>query len=208
MDRHQLDHLFGTFCRLDPDRCFSFDTSLSLLCHRCTSIYSTFLVISLFALAFRWRGQILQFRTRFAIGSLAIALLAICGAQVGLQEFFPPYGGGEQARIISGGLVALGLFLLSQVSKEGFPLIKGSLLQLFLLLGTIAFHLFLINISFIYNSVTTTLGLAWLYHQINSQVFENWLKDKPPVFRHGVIIVFILLEWGALYAINVMKIHV
>jgi uncharacterized membrane protein len=208
MDRQHLDHYLGTFCHLDPERAFSFDSVLSLLCHRCTSIYSTFLIVTLFALLFSWRGQVLKWTSQFSLGCMAIGFLALCGLQVAVQEFFHPWGGGEQARILTGSFVAIGLFQLSQLSKEEASPKVGTWLQLFLLIGAIAFHLLMIRLSFIYNSMTTVVGLIWLYHQINAQVLEPWISKKSFVFRHGILITMILLEWSALFAINVMKIHV
>lgn len=208
MDRHQFDHLLGTFCHLDSARSYSFDSVLSLICHRCTSIYSTFLIITLLALALSWKGQILNWKTKSSVAISAISLLTICGLQVLIQDLSPLWGGGSSARVITGALVALGLFQLSQLTKDDFPLPKGTWIQLIALSSALVIHLFLLGESFIYNSVTTLAGLAWLYYQINLHVLEPLISGRPPLIRHGAILICIFLEWAALYAINVAKIHV
>jgi len=208
MDRQELDHLLGTFCHLDRGRCYSFDDGFSLLCHRCTAIYSTFLLVCLLAFFFSWRGQILRFRSKMAVGTMAVLFLAICGVQVLIQEWAPGLAGGHWGRIASGCFVAIGLFQLSRLSGDDFPLPAGSWYFSLLLVACMVIHVVLLRDSFTYNSLTTVVGLIWLYHQINLQVLDPWIQGRGVVIRHGLAVVCILLEWSALYAINVMKIHV
>ena len=207
MDRQAIDHLLGTFCHLDLGRSFPFDVGHSLICHRCTSIYSSFLLVTLFAWAFKWKGQILNWVSKKAVFICAATLLAICGVQVGLQ-FLDPNWGHPLARIITGALVAVGLFQLSQLSRDDFPLKPGQGYQPLLLIGFFALHLFILHQSFVYNSITTLAGLVWLYHQINFQVLAPWLEGKSSIVKHSLIVLAIGIEWLALYAINVQKIHV
>ncbi len=197
-----FDLKLRAFCHLQPQRSFAYGENLhSLLCHRCTGIYSGFLLAWAYGLAFQWKGKWGRNPLWFQL-MIGVVFLCFSGIQVYLEETWGPSALTDwKLRFLLGCLAGLSLrqmtFLMTDIPQKGPAWWTLAMFPLMVLV-----HGFLSMNSFFWASLTSLIGLIWLYWCVNhALVIANFPKCKN---AHMLILLPLIIagEWALLYWIN------
>ena len=200
-----LNELLHTFCHIKAERGFLYGQDAALLCHRCSGIYSGFLLFFTLATLTRWNGRWTERGHKFQPYFSAAVLLGICGIQVFIQQYDGDSGGGGFARFLVG--MGVGLALTQGVCAQLLKKESRARPFVFYVFPLVALHAFLGSTSFVYHQWSTLPGLLVLYVVINLLLLEGWIPKAGWGKRTGLIGLAIGLEWFFLYYMNVGRYH-
>lgn len=206
MDLPPLNELLHTFCHIKAERGFSYGQEAALLCHRCSGIYSGFLLMLILASLTGWNGRWTERGHRFQPYFSAAVLLGICGLQVLIQKFDGDSGGGGIARFVVG--MGVGLALTQGICAQLIKKEARSRPFVFLLFPLLGLHTFLGATFFVYHQWSTLPGLLTLYAVINVLLLDGWIPKTEKWKKAGWVSFAIILEWLFLYYMNVGRYHV
>ena len=192
------------FCHLRPERSFSYAGGLqSLLCHRCSAIYSSFLLALLAAWAMRWNGRWSRTGQPLAEVVVAAGLVLLSLVQVEAEDLFGDFVLTEApARFFVGGLTGFGLLQLNRIFQqaEGTSRPRSLLLALPVLL--LIPHYVAARHSWWYSSSTTAAGVLAIYFAMNSAVLRSFFPAATRLRLAPWTLLLMALEWTGIYFYN------
>jgi len=196
-----------TFCHLRHERSFDFGHELhSLLCHRCSGIYSGFLIFFLLGWVLRYRGYWRPNLRPLHSLVLGAGLLSLSVFQVWIQKATTnPFLTGGTARFAIGALTGLGLLHLYYGMLEEPKEKKVKPLMFFYFLVTLGLHGTLSHLSMLWVSGTSLLGLVFVYGLMNHLVIESMFPRLKMSYKVGLVPLFVALEWSLLFWNNVLR---
>lgn len=200
----ELQPHLHAFCHLKPERSFLYEGDLqSLLCHRCTGIYSGFLIVLLIGLFMRWNGQWKGFSIK-AAGVTSALLVGLSLLQVWTEDLFGLFWlTSDSSRFIVGCLTGLGLF---QFNRMIHPKLENSKQTpwWFMIIFVVVFviHLQLASKNYHYSSWVALLGATSIYFVMNFAVLQSFLEKSSRFVLSLGAIVMIALEWTMIYMVN------
>lgn len=136
---------------------------------------------------------------------IAGGMLLITVLQVGYREFIgESWFTHHTLRFCFGVLTGFGLYQFMLLSDEGKNNKKAYAIWILLCISAIlmAMHTYLSYESFIYNSLSTLLGLIVLYILINSYVLISFFPKINKLFLPLLVIILIIAEWSFLFYYN------
>ncbi len=196
-----------TFCHLRNERSFDFGNELhSLICHRCSGIYSGFLIFFVMSFFLKYRGSFRGSEKNNSILILGCVLLSLSGIQVLIQKVTtdPLFTGGS-ARFIIGSLTGLGLLHLYFGLQETKEKPQRKLWIPLVLLFTLLLHALLSHGSLWWVNITSLAGLVFVYILMNALVIESLLPKITYIHKILLTLACIGLEWSLLYWNNISR---
>jgi uncharacterized membrane protein len=211
MEVPPLNELLHTFCHIKVERGFSYGEELAFLCHRCSGIYSGFLLMFILATLTRWNGRWTERGHVYQPYFSAAFLLGICGLQVLIQQYDGDSGGGGLARFVVG--IGVGLALTQGVCAQLKKKESSSRLFGYFILPILLLHTYLGSTFLFYHQWSTLPGLLALYAVINVLLLDDWFPksegQKKETLKKVICVgLAIGLEWLFLYYMNVGRYHV
>lgn len=224
---HDLLH---TFCHLKTERGFEYLEGPAFLCHRCSGIYTGFMICFVLAAFLRWNGRWSSGGHRYQAYISAGLLLASCGLQVLTQQWDALlWMGGGWIRYIAG--CAVGLALVQVVCSQWHEPSESSsdnpsgsspssaTLQVsgrsacrsglwWILPVALVLHAWLLQGHYLYHRLSVLSSLLALYAVINHLLLKSWMEKARPWLLALGIAVAIAVEWLFLYYMNVGRHHV
>ena len=196
-----------TFCHLRDERSFNFGNELhSLICHRCSGIYSAFLVFFIVAVVFNYRGHFSKKIKPFGIAIFGAGLLSLSGIQVLIQKVSnDPILTSGSTRFIIGSLTGLGLLHLYYGLQEPKEPEKAKPWIFGVFFVILCIHTFISHISMFWISISSMSGLVFVYVVMNQLVIESFVPKSTTVKKALLVLGFISLEWTFLFWNNVLK---
>lgn len=197
-------NVLRAYCHLNPDRSFSYDDGLtSLLCHRCTAIYSGFLLAFLLLVWTRWNGEWKS--GKVATIALAAAMILLSLIQVKLEDFFGIFILTEAPmRFMVGCLTGFGLYqfnlLIQKQSKSGWQALPTWGLAPLLIL--VVLHFYLASFSFWYSAILSAVGAVLIYFVMNFSVLRSFFEKASLLLLVPLTLIMMGLEWWMIYMIN------
>lgn len=196
-----------TFCHLRDERSFDFGNELhSLICHRCSGIYSAFLIFFCVGFIFRYRGHFWKGIQPTGMLITGVILLFLSPLQVFIQKSSEnPLLTGGSARFIIGSLTGLGLLHLYYGLDENKQEPKGQPWMIVVFAFTLALHVFISHLSAYWINLFSMFGLLFVYILMNRLVINSTWSKSPTWLRLALIPTFIGLEWSLLFWNNVLR---
>jgi len=194
------------FCHLKPDRSFLYNDQVqALLCHRCSAIYSGFLIFFVILKLSRWNGQWTEKESKPLSFTIACLMIGLSVIQVGYEENIGrSWVTTNTMRFCVGVFTGFGIYLFMQLSEENKKMNKkypGWLIGVSSIIIVIIHHT-LSSSSFFYSAITTTVGLLSLYLIMNTYVLLSFFPKLKYKSLSILVIVMISSEWTFLYLYN------
>jgi uncharacterized membrane protein len=194
------------FCHLKPERSFLYDDQIqALLCHRCSAIYSGFLIFFILLKLACWNGQWTNKKSKSTGFIIAIMMISLSVLQVGYEEAIgKAWITSNGMRFCIGAYTGFGIFLFMQLSEENNKMnknIPGWIIGIGSLIIVII-HYILSSGSFLYSAITTIAGLITLYIIMNTYVLLSFFPKLKYKFISVFVVVMVAAEWILLYLYN------
>ena len=196
-----------TFCHLRNERSFDFGNELhSLICHRCSGIYSSFLLFFCLSLIFKYRGTFWKNITPLGILISGVLLLSLSPLQVFLQKMTDnSVLTGGSARFLIGSLTGMGLLQLYFGLQEETQDKRAKPWIIIIFIPAIILHMIIAHVSVVWINSLSMIGLIFVYIVMNRLVINSTWPKSPHWLKLTLIPVFISLEWSLLFWNNILR---
>jgi uncharacterized membrane protein len=206
-----LESLFNSgylraFCHLKPERSFTYEEHIqSILCHRCSAIYSGFLIFLVFLTILRWNGYWGKKKSKILSFFIAGLMVGLSVLQVGYEEYIAKAWFTENVwRFCVGVLTGFGIYQFMLLSEENNSHKKEIPLWVMILSSSVIIftHYHIAHDSYTYAAITTLSGLMALYIIMNIYVLLSFFPKLKPKYFALIVAFMIACEWTFFYQYN------
>lgn len=205
MDLGIPQHYFRAFCHLQESRSFFYDETLhSILCHRCSGIYSGFFIFTILFMLLKWNGFWKNSTSKTFSYIMAALSILLSAFQVQLESFMGIFILTDgPARFIIGCIAGLGLIQMVLMMQNNTAKTKlSSKWVLILCCLLLSSHFFLSKTLYLYLAITSLSGLVLLYLAMNYFVLKSFLPKLSLPLTTLIVVLLVISEWIALFFYN------